>query len=209
MKEPFKEQYDNPEERRQEASWEDKLNAYGRYSRNEKLAVTPTRIAMDKRFVALLIDVAVGWIIGLVVNFIPFVSIFIQAQTTMVFYLLIKDGLYGGRGVGKNLMGLQVVDIKTGQGANIGQSIKRNLVLFGPTLLLYFISTILKIIPNETINTLVMSTVDTIGGIYILLAIPYETYRAYSRPDGQRWGDHFAGSTIVESSTDFRQIFPR
>lgn len=211
MTEPFKNDFENPteEESKQSPNWEKKLDSYGRYAGDDDLAVQPARTPMDKRLVAFLIDIAVGWILGLFMNFIPFINMFVQAQTTMVFYLIIKDALYGGRGVGKNLMGLQVVDTKSGNSANIIQSIKRNVVVFGPALLLYFVSALLRVIPNDLVNTIVMNTVDTLGGIYTLLAIPYEAYRAYSRPDGQRWGDRFAGCTIIEAPMDFSHLLPR
>lgn len=209
MKEPFKGEPENYEKRKQQPDWEEKLESYGRYSGDDDLAVEPARIAMDRRLVAFIIDVAAGWIIGLFINFIPFISVFIQAQTAMIFYLIVKDGFFDGRGIGKNLMGLQVVDIKSGEGANIGQSIKRNMVVFGPALLLYFVSSLLKVVPNDIVNNLVMRSVDIACGIYTIVAIPYEAYRAYSRPDGQRWGDHFAGCTIIEAPMDFSNFLRR
>jgi uncharacterized RDD family membrane protein YckC len=44
---------------------------------------------------------------------------------------LLKDG-FGGHSPGKSAMGLQVVDIDTGQGADFGASFKRNLPMLIP-----------------------------------------------------------------------------
>jgi uncharacterized RDD family membrane protein YckC len=44
---------------------------------------------------------------------------------------LFRDG-FGGRSFGKSVMGLQVVDAETGQGAGFGASFKRNLPMLIP-----------------------------------------------------------------------------
>jgi uncharacterized RDD family membrane protein YckC len=44
---------------------------------------------------------------------------------------LLKDGFHG-HSFGKSLLGLQVVDIDTGQGAGFGASFKRNLPMLIP-----------------------------------------------------------------------------
>ncbi len=158
---------------------------------------------MNKRFVAALIDVVVGYILNLMVNCIPFVNVFLHDQIVMVSYLLVKDFLFGGRGVGKNLMGLQVVDARTGAPASLLQSIQRNIVIFGPYILMYISNLIIKFIPDENIKSIAQSVVLGIGAVYIIIALPYEAYRLYSRADGNRWGDQIAGTTTVPADMDF------
>jgi len=49
----------------------------------------------------------------------------------LYFLWLFRDG-FGGRSFGKSVMGLQVVDVDTGQGAGFGASFKRNLPMLIP-----------------------------------------------------------------------------
>jgi uncharacterized RDD family membrane protein YckC len=47
-------------------------------------------------------------------------------------YELLRDGFFGGRSLGKKLMGLKVVNTKTGKPCSIKDSILRNITLFIP-----------------------------------------------------------------------------
>ncbi|MBX9686046.1 MAG: RDD family protein [Candidatus Obscuribacterales bacterium] len=163
----------------------------------------PLQVDMGKRLVSGLIDVVTGYMLGLFVNCIPFVNIFVHDQLVMVIYLLLRDSLFNGRGVGKNLMGLQVIDRHTGQAASLMQSFKRNIVIFGPYMALYLCNLVLKIVPNETASSIVNTVVVGIGSIYTLIVLPLEIYRVYSRVDGLRWGDDFAGTATVAADMDF------
>lgn len=179
---------------------------FGGASKSEddgQLAVDPVQVDIGKRLVASLIDVVTGYLMGLFVNCIPFINVYVHDQLVLVLYLIIKDALFNGRGVGKNLMGLQVVDIRTGYPASMVQSVKRNIVVFGPYLLLYASNLILKIVPNEAVNSVVTKIVIGVGTIYTLLVIPYEAYRVYSRVDGRRWGDQLAGTATIPADMDF------
>ena len=158
---------------------------------------------MPKRLVASLIDVVVGYIINLIVTCIPFVNMFLHDQIVMVAYLLVKDFLFNGRGVGKNLMGLQVVDARTGAPASLLQSVKRNIVIYGPYILLYFTNQIIKFIPDENIKSIAQNVTVGIGTVYTIFALPYEAYRVYTRADGLRLGDEFAGTVTVPADMDF------
>lgn len=158
---------------------------------------------MNQRFVAFLIDVVVGYILNLIVSCVPFVNMFLHDLIVMVSYLLVKDFLFNGRGVGKNLMGLQVVDVRTGAPASLLQSIQRNIVIYAPYILLYLTNLVIKFIPDENIKSIAQSVVLGIGAVYIIIALPYEAYRLYTRPDGIRWGDQLAGTTTVPADMDF------
>lgn len=161
------------------------------------------QVAMDKRLVAGLIDVVAGYLVNLVVNCIPFVNMFLHDQLVLLMFLLVRDFLFNGRGVGKNLMGLQVIDVRTGAPVSLIQSIKRNITLYGPILLLFVVNQILKFIPDEGIKSIIQNVIVGAGTIYFIIAIPAEIYRVYTRPDGRRYGDEFAGTATVYADMDF------
>jgi uncharacterized RDD family membrane protein YckC len=178
----------------------DKMHKYGA---DEQLAVEPVQTDIGKRLVAGLIDVAVAYLFQIVINCIPYVNLVLGGFLPMVGFLIVRDALFNGRGIGKNLMGLQVVDLKTGQPASFVQSIKRNIVVFGPYMTLFIVNMLLRIMPNDMVSSVVTTVVIGAGQIYTLAVIPYEAWRVYSRPDGLRWGDQFAGTSLVPADTDF------
>ena len=167
------------------------------------LKAEASQVDMGKRLVAGLVDVVTGYLLGMFFNCVPFINVYVHDQLVMVLYLILKDALFNGRGVGKNLMGLQVVDIHSGQPASFLQSIKRNIVIFGPYMLLYTSNLLLKIVPNEFVNSTVTNIVIGVGTIYTLVVIPWEVYRVYTRVDGMRFGDQLAGTVTVPADMDF------
>jgi len=97
-----------------------------------------------------------------------------------LFYLLMCDGFPGGRSLGKALTGLKVVRIDR-DGMDFTASLMRNLPVAAPFLLYLF----------PVIGPFLAYTV----GIAILLI---ETYLGFYDPDGQRAGDTFAETLVVE-----------
>lgn len=97
-----------------------------------------------------------------------------------LFYLLMCDGFPGGRSLGKWLTGLKVVRIDR-EGMDFPASLMRNLPVAAPFLLYLF----------PVIGPFLAYTV----GIAILLI---ETYLGFYDPDGQRAGDTFAETLVVE-----------
>lgn len=97
-----------------------------------------------------------------------------------LFYLLMCDGFPGGRSIGKVLTGLKVVRIDR-DGMDFTASLMRNLPVAAPFLLYLF----------PVIGPFLAYTV----GIAILLI---ETYLGFYDPDGQRAGDTFAETLVVE-----------
>jgi len=97
-----------------------------------------------------------------------------------IFYLLMCDGFPGGRSFGKWLTGLKVVRIDR-DGMDFTASLMRNLPVAAPFLLYLF----------PVIGPFLAYTV----GIAILLI---ETYLGFYDPDGQRGGDTFAETLVVE-----------
>ena len=100
-----------------------------------------------------------------------------------LFYILMCDGFPGGRSLGKWLTGLKVVRIDR-DGMDFPASLMRNLPVAAPFLLYLF----------PVIGPFLAYTV----GIAVLLI---ETYLGFYDPDGQRAGDTFAETLVV----DFRQ----
>lgn len=97
-----------------------------------------------------------------------------------LFYILMCDGFPGGRSLGKWLTGLKVVRIDR-DGMDFTASLMRNLPVAAPFLLYLF----------PVIGPFLAYTV----GIAILLI---ETYLGFYDPDGQRAGDTFAETLVVE-----------
>jgi uncharacterized RDD family membrane protein YckC len=98
-----------------------------------------------------------------------------------LFYILTCDGFPGGRSLGKGLTGLKVVRIDR-DGMDFTASMMRNLPVAAPFLLYLF----------PVIGPFLAYTV----GIAILLI---ETYLGFYDPDGQRAGDTFAETLVVEN----------
>ena len=97
-----------------------------------------------------------------------------------IFYILMCDGFPGGRSLGKWITDLKVVRIDR-DGMDFTASMMRNLSVAAP-FLLYLL---------PVIGPFLAYTV----GIAILLI---ETYLGFYDPDGQRAGDTFAETLVVE-----------
>ena len=172
-------------------------------------AVQPVRMDLSKRGVALVIDFAASYLVGVIVALIPFVGTFVPTQFAMVIFLLCRDFFFEGRGIGKNLMGLQIVDQATGQPPDLLQSVQRNIVILAPFVVLQVINLVLSFIPIPWLNQAVVNLVNIVGMLYCVIVIPIEAYRVYSRPDGKRIGDEIAGTALVEARMDFSRFLPR
>lgn len=183
------------------------------------------RVEPGKRAGALLIDFVCAYFIGVIVSvpmtFIPFMSQFFNAQLAMPIIVLFRDCLFNGRGFGKNLMGLQVVDARTGRPCTVVQSFKRNVILVAPYLVLLLIQIVLSILQSfnlpfswwqeahKILRDTVTSLIQIVGMIYVAVVLPMECYRAWRRPDSLRKGDEIAGTMVVDSNMDFSNPLPR
>jgi len=137
------------------------------------------RDARRARYLARLVGKAADLIAGMSLWHIPGAAGVFAA----IFYVLMCDGFPGGRSLGKWLTGLKVVRIDR-DGMDFTASLMRNLPVAAPFLLYLF----------PVIGPFLAYTV----GIAILLI---ETYLGFYDPDGQRAGDTFAETLVVE----FRQ----
>lgn len=182
--------------------WRQRIVSASPYEESEA-TVAIVKIDPGKRFVAAIIDIIAAYIAALIVSMIPFIKTFFDQFLIIALFLTVRDFLFQGRGIGKNMMGLQVVDIKTGLPINLLQTIKRNGIIFAPVIVLKIVSVILHILPIPFVSSAIGNMIELAGTIYLTVVIPYEAYRVYARPDGRRWGDQFAGTTIIESRMDF------
>ena len=92
-------------------------------------------------------------------------------------YLLISDGLFDGRSIGKLLIGLRVVSVTGDEPCSVKESIVRNAPL-GAGLLLY--------------------KLPWIGWIFIILVSLVEFLILLGSKNGMRLGDELAKTTVVE-----------
>jgi hypothetical protein len=171
--------------------------------------IKPVRIDVGRRFVALVIDLMVAYFVGIIVSFLPFLNTFLPLQVAMVLFLLGRDFLFEGRGVGKNLMGIQVVDIHSGVPCSLLQSIQRNVIILAPYIVLEGVGMVLKFVPIGWLNQAVVNLINMVGMVYVAVVLPLESYRAYSRDDGLRIGDEIAGTCLIESPMSFARVLPR
>jgi uncharacterized RDD family membrane protein YckC len=176
---------------------------------NQQLDQPITRIEIGRRAVAFIIDFLVCYFAAVTIMVIPFVSRFLTVDLVLMILFLMRDFPFEGRGIGKNVMGLRVIDSATGRGPSLLQSSKRNVILIAPTLAFQMISLIMHVIPLGFLNHFVDQIITIVGTFYYIIVIPLEAYRAYSRVDGQRMGDELAGTELTESAMDFSKPLPR
>lgn len=92
-------------------------------------------------------------------------------------YLFISDGLFEGRSLGKQLIGLRVISTTTGKICSVKDSILRNLVLC--------IGVLLWKIP-------------LVGWIFMVLILAFEFIMLLGSKEGMRLGDEIAKTTVIE-----------
>lgn len=166
-------------------------------------AVEPLKVEPGKRIVALMFDSLACYLIGMALTVIPFIKMFITLNGSWVVLMLVRDYFFEGRGVGKNMMGLQVVDAQTGAPCSLKQSVMRNIVILAPFAVLQLVTLLLTFIQISWLNEAIKNLMQVIGAAYVAIVLPMEAYRAYNRDDSLRFGDQFAGTTIVEATMDF------
>jgi uncharacterized RDD family membrane protein YckC len=103
-------------------------------------------------------------------------------------YLLIGDGLFDGRSLGKKLIGLRVVSAETNEPCSFIGSILRNSI-FGIGYLLY--------------------KIPWLGWIFIVIVIVFEFIIMLGSKDGMRLGDEIAKTRVVTVITDAETLAGR
>jgi|GEM_PF-685093 RDD family. len=181
-----------------------------------KINVNLTYIDPVKRAVAFMIDIIIFFVLSLIISaivsllskLIPPLGMVVTQQGLVVAFLLIKDYFYQGRGIGKNLMGLQVVDVYTGLPPTILQSTKRNVGFYLPLILMWAAQLILRILhlPGD-LDAFLLRALELVSFIYVLAVVPAECWLAYNNQDSRRFGDRFAGTGVVEGEMNFTRPF--
>lgn len=92
-------------------------------------------------------------------------------------YLLISDGLFEGRSLGKQLIGLRVVSTVTDKACSVRESILRNFMLC--------IGILLWKIP-------------LVGWVIMILILAFEFVMLLGSKEGMRFGDEIAKTTVIE-----------
>lgn len=123
--------------------------------------------------------------------------------TILIF--LTRDFFFEGRGVGKNFLGLQVLDVKSGKPASLAQSLIRNFVLLGPYLIYHFAVAISFFLP-VTFGVSMVLAVKCAALIYAAIFLPLEGFRMHIG-NGLRIADKLAGTAVVIQSPSFRNPF--
>ncbi len=98
-----------------------------------------------------------------------------------LFYMLIGDGLFGGRSLGKYLMGIRTVSLNDGNPCSVRDSVIRNSP-FGVGIAL------LKI--------------PLIGWLFLIIIAAFEFIILLGSKEGMRLGDEIAKTLVIESPTN-------
>ncbi|MBX9669371.1 MAG: RDD family protein [Candidatus Obscuribacterales bacterium] len=179
----------------------------------EKAVSLTEQVDIKVRGIALMLDVMGAFVCSLVVmpifllinRIIPFLGGLVSPTLLMILVWLVRDHLFEGHGIGKNLMKLQVVDATTGAPPTWFQSIKRNILFLIPLLVPPILLEVLKhlSLPPDVTN-IVVGTVNVVSSLYVVALIPAECWFAFS--SGRRIGDKIANTTIIQSGSDFSKL---
>ncbi len=112
-------------------------------------------------------------IIAIVAEVIPRAGFYVG-----LFYILIGDGLFNGRSLGKYLMGIRTISLSDEHPCSVRESVIRNSP-FGIALLLY--------------------KLPLIGWLFIIVIVTFEFLILLGNKEGMRLGDELAKTKVIES----------
>lgn len=92
-------------------------------------------------------------------------------------YLLISDGLFEGRSLGKQLIGLRVVSTVTDKACSVRESILRNFMLC---------------------TGILLWKIPLVGWVFMILILAFEFVMLLGSKEGMRFGDEIAKTTVIE-----------
>lgn len=118
---------------------------------------------------------------------------------------LTRDFFFEGRGIGKNFLGLQVIDAKTGASPTLKQSVARNFLFVGPYLTYQLAVLILFLIPFPHGDSTLL-TIKYIAQAWAILLLPIEGYLMH-KSDGRRLADRLSGTKVIFRAHDFSNPF--
>lgn len=175
----------------------------------ETAVVEPIKIEPGRRLMALGIDFGAAFLLSMVLVTIPLLGRFITQQLVILAVMLGRDYLFEGRGIGKNLMGLKVVDMASGERPGIKQVLIRNGIYLGPLLLIQIVDYIVMFVPLPEITSFAKQAVNLLASLYVLVIVPVEAYRSYQSKDSMRLGDALAGTCLLETDMNFNNLLPK
>lgn len=124
-------------------------------------------------------------------------------QMLALFVFLFRDSFFRGRGFGKGLLGLAVIDKTTKRPATLVQSLLRNLLFLAP----YFLYQATALILTACAPSLdrnfaqnLLSSLQTFGISYAILVILVESVFML-RGNGLRLADRLSGTMVVKRKT--------
>ncbi|MCC7528513.1 MAG: RDD family protein [Candidatus Melainabacteria bacterium] len=117
---------------------------------------------------------------------------------------LTRDYYFEGRGIGKNFLGLQVIDTKTGGSPTMLQSVIRNFPFVGPYLIYQLAVLIFFLVPMPHSEP-VLLIVKYIAQAWAILLLPIEGYLMH-RGNGRRLADRLSGTTVIFQNRDFSNL---
>jgi RDD family len=167
-----------------------------------------TRIPPNERLIAFGIDFIVCYLFGVLTTLIPFLNHWLQLPTAVLLAFLARDYFFEGHGIGKNLLGLQVVDAVSKRPAKLSQSIARNFILIVPFLVSCLINLLTQAHVMPILDAATSNALYFVSMLYVMIVLPLESYRAYTRTDSLRKGDELAGTMVIESPMDFSHFLP-
>jgi hypothetical protein len=157
----------------------------------------------------LLIDLVIIYILSsllsVVVSIIPLLPNLLPQPIILVVLFMFRDYFFGGRGIGKNLMGLQVVDSHSGKAVTLRQSFLRNIILTAPLIVM----DVSGMVPGMILPSFIRELLNILETLYSIVFLPLESYRAFSREDSLRLGDQLAQTKIIQTQTSFDQFVPK
>ena len=163
----------------------------------------------NKRIIALLMDLVVCYLVSILISvaisIIPFLPNLLPQPLLLTVLFIFRDYFFAGKGLGKNLMHLKVVDMQSGQPLTLKQSFLRNITLTAPLLVVQLVA----MLPGALLPVLIREILNILETVYSIIFLPLESYRAFSRKDSLRIGDELARTRIIQSQTSFDQFVPK
>lgn len=179
----------------------------GEALRNDELPPLLDRPDLKARFVAALIDGAIGlavifvsFVVGLVVGNFTVTNVAMMTGAILATaFMAARDGISGSRSPGKRAVGLRVVDDE-GHLIGISGSLRRNRATAAP-----FAAVVLYGALNLA-SDLLRSVGTLVGALAMVAALGYLGWECYEllrdRDESRRPGDRAAGTRVVEVDED-------
>ncbi len=131
---------------------------------------------VSKRVIAFLIDLAVYVVIWVLLYFWLRLGDYLTGLVAGL-YIVFRDGFFNGQSIGKKLMRQRVINLATDGTCSFTDSAKRNIILYIPNLFRF---------------------INFLGGIIGLVIIAMELFFIFTNEKGQRWGDQFAETIVID-----------